>query len=73
MNKSGLCPHCSKAMFKSRDGKVSIARTTYIAMHKSGEIEIRCDHCKRGVLLPLKVEEGELRKAVPKQKHVIRG
>ena len=59
-----LCPHCEKAVFQTSPSKLK-ARTKILVIHKSGEIEIGCPECKRGILLPLLLKEGafEIRKA----------
>lgn len=72
------CPHCNRTMFRlSQDGSKVKTRTTCFVMHKSGEIEINCPKCGRGVMLPfLSVQEQkpkELRKAKPEPRYVVRG
>ena len=60
------CPHCGKPVFrKSAGGQKVKARTKILVLHKSGEVEINCPECGRGVLLPLTLDEGspDLRKA----------
>lgn len=60
------CPHCGQPIFrKSAGGQKLKARTKILVIHKSGEAEINCSSCGKGVLLPLRVVEGEieLRKA----------
>lgn len=60
------CPHCSAPVFRqSAGGRKLKARTSILVLHKSGEVEINCSSCGKGVLLPLQAAEGapELRKA----------
>ena len=60
------CPHCSKAVFRlSADGGKIKAITNCLVLHKSGDVEINCGHCKRGLIVPLMPQPGEskLRKA----------
>jgi hypothetical protein len=62
------CPHCDQPIFrKSAGGQKLKARPKILVIHKSGEVEINCSSCGKGVLLPLRVAEGkiELRKAEP--------
>lgn len=62
------CPHCQQPIFrKSAGGSKLKARTKILVLHKSGEVEINCASCGKGVLLPLQVAEDapELRKAEP--------
>jgi DNA-directed RNA polymerase subunit RPC12/RpoP len=48
------CPHCGHAVLRkgSRGDKLK-ARTSMLVLHKSGDVEVNCPHCRRGVLLPL--------------------
>jgi hypothetical protein len=40
------------------------ARTRIVVLHKAGEVEINCDGCGKGILLPLaRVEGAGIRKA----------
>lgn len=60
------CPHCARPIFrKSADGAKLKARTKILVLHKSGDVEINCASCGKGVLLPLQAvgSEPELRKA----------
>lgn len=60
------CPHCGSAVFKAAsDGRKLKARTKILVLHKSGEVEINCSRCGRGVLVPLQASDGpmELQKA----------
>lgn len=69
------CPHCGKTVFRlAPDGLRVKAATTCLVLHKSGEVEINCPKCKLGILVPLEAREGdlELKKAKPRQKHVLR-
>jgi len=62
------CPHCGQPVFrKSATGQKLKAKTRILVLHKSGDVEINCGGCGKGVLLPLAVIEGEteLRKAEP--------
>lgn len=58
------CPHCTALVFRPSPGKLK-ARTKILVLHKSGEVEINCGVCGKGVLLPLviKPDSLELRKA----------
>lgn len=74
------CPHCGDALFRgAADGSRLKARTSMLVLHKSGDVEINCAACKRGVLLPLSpIKDAPLRKAtetkfiVPLDKHAKR-
>lgn len=59
------CPHCQQPMFrKSEHGnKQKLARTPVI-VHKSGDIEVNCPRCRRGVILGSAATA--LRKAQPR-------
>lgn len=59
------CPHCARPIFrKSSGGEKLKARTKIVVLHKSGDVEINCGSCGKGVLLPLRVVDGAgLRKA----------
>lgn len=48
------CPHCGRAVFRkaARAEKLK-ASTRIVVLHKSGDVEINCPHCSKGVLLPL--------------------
>lgn len=58
------CPHCDKPMVKAFGLKLKIP-TSMVVLHKAGDVEVNCPHCKAGVLLPLTVTTGGLRKAAP--------
>ena len=61
------CPHCAAQVFrKSAGGTRYKARTPIVVLHKSGELEINCHNCKRGIILPLtfKTDNPVLRKAI---------
>ena len=61
------CPHCGGQMFrKSAGGSRYKARTPIVVLHKSGELEINCSSCKRGVILPVTFtsDNPQLRKAM---------
>lgn len=63
------CPYCSMTMFRSAAGGARLkAPTSMLIVHKSGEVEINCKHCKHGVLLPLVLALGafELKKSEPR-------
>ena len=69
------CPWCEKVVFKlSKDGSRIKAPTSILVLHKSGDVEINCGHCRKGVLLPLAAKEGhkQLRKAVPDRMHFLK-
>ena len=52
------CPHCEKPVFrKSADGRKLKAKTRIFVLHKSGEAEINCGSCGKGVILPLTLKE----------------
>ena len=59
------CPHCDSLIFRqSADGSKLKARTRIVVLHKSGGVEINCEYCGKGILLPLARVEGEpIRKA----------
>lgn len=60
------CPHCGQPVFrKSTSGSKLKVATRVLVIHKSGEVEINCPSCRKGVLIPLvrSEGEGELRKA----------
>jgi ribosomal protein S27AE len=63
------CPHCGKAVFRaSADGRKLKAKTRILVLHKAtGEAEINCGNCGKGVIIPLVLAEGtvELRKGEP--------
>jgi DNA-directed RNA polymerase subunit RPC12/RpoP len=61
------CPHCGSRVFrKSSGGTRYKARTPIVVLHKSGELEINCAGCRRGVILPttFKSDNPVLRKAI---------
>ena len=61
------CPHCGIEVFrKSANGSRLKARTPVVVLHSSGELEINCASCRRGILLPvvLKSDNPGLRKAI---------
>lgn len=63
------CPYCGEPIFRSAAaGERLKAPTSMLVLHKSGEVEINCRHCKHGVFLPLVLHEGafELRKSEPR-------
>lgn len=58
------CPHCGKPVLRvTLDGQRLKARTPIVVLHKSGAVEINCESCKKGVLLPARVTGEPLRKA----------
>ncbi len=64
------CPHCDAALFRSSGDKLK-ARTSMLVLHKSGNVEINCPSCRRGVYLPLAIsDQFVMRKA---QRFVVRG
>lgn len=51
------CPHCGKPIFRmAKSGDKLRARTSILVLHKSGEVEINCESCRRGVIIPMRVE-----------------
>ncbi len=69
------CPHCGGVLFrKSQDGDRLKAPTSMLVLHRGGDVEINCPGCKGGVIIPLVPVEGdmELRKALPRRKHILR-
>lgn len=69
------CPTCSGALFTlSKDETKLKATTSVILLHKSGEVEINCPHCKCGVILPLAPIPGQttLKKGRQHQRLVLR-
>lgn len=54
-------------MIQSRSKRLR-ARTSMLIIHESGQAEINCEHCKKGVFMPLTLSEGpfEMRKAEPR-------
>ena len=56
------CPHCERTMFRASPDKLKLR--TMLVLHKGGEVEVNCEHCKRGVILPLRViDNAPLKKA----------
>jgi hypothetical protein len=54
------CPHCDGQVFAlAKEGDRLKARTSIIVLHKSGDVEINCTHCKKGILLPLAAVPGK--------------
>lgn len=48
------------------------ARTSVLVLHRNNEVEINCDECKRGVLVPLTpVKDAPLRKAADGPRFVV--
>ena len=48
------CPHCDTQLFRAtRDGSRMKLRTSIVVLHKSGDVEVNCPHCKHGVIIPL--------------------
>lgn len=61
------CPHCGCQMFQlAKSGLKLKMRTRILVLHKSGDVEVNCPSCHRGVLLPLQAKPGitEVRKAL---------
>lgn len=60
------CPHCKQPVFrKSASGAKLKARTKILVLHKSGDVEITCNACGKGVLVPLEMKaDHELRPAL---------
>lgn len=53
------CPHCDKQMFRpSSDGSKLKLPTSMVVLHKGGDVEVNCPHCKQGVIVPLQAKEG---------------
>lgn len=51
------CPHCEVTLFRGSTDKLKLS-TRILILHKSGSVETNCPSCKRGILLPLQLEEG---------------
>ncbi len=63
------CPHCGEPVFRSAAGGDKLkARTSILVLHKAGAVEINCESCRKGVLVPLVLKEDSLvlRKAEPR-------
>lgn len=56
------CPHCGQDVFRAGSGKIK-ARTTMLVVHKSGDAEINCGSCGRGVIVGTVAVAESLRKA----------
>ena len=53
------CPHCKAPVFRaSSDAQKMKARTSMVVLHKSGEVELNCGACGKGVVVPLALKEG---------------
>lgn len=66
------CPHCRAVLMrKSSEGNKLKARTSMCIMHRTGEIEINCGSCGKGVMLG-KLERVAVAKAVPPQRLIVR-
>ena len=49
---------------RSADGQRLKVPTTCLVLHKSGDVEINCQHCKQGVIVPLQLDtSGTIRKS----------
>ncbi len=59
------CPHCQLPVFRKSEsgGKQKLQRSAVI-VHSSGDIEINCPRCKRGLIVGQ--SSGTLRKATPR-------
>lgn len=69
------CPYCGEPVFTmAKDGDRLKARTSILVLHKSGEVEINCPHCKQGLIVPLAAISGDkqLRKARVRQVHLLK-
>ena len=69
------CPHCDKEMFRpSKDGSKLKLPTSMLVLHKAGDVEVNCPHCKQGVIVPLQAKTGppELRKAQAGPRFIIK-
>ena len=69
------CPYCGGRVFSlAKSGDRLKAKTSMLVLHKSGDVEINCTHCKQGVLVPLVPKSGEkrLRKAAPRRMHTLK-
>lgn len=60
------CPHCQQPVFRRSEagGKAKLGRTA-VVLHKSGELEINCPRCRRGIILG-RIDEVTMRKAQPR-------
>jgi len=66
------CPHCQGVLMrKSTEGNKLKARTSMCIMHRTGEVEINCGSCGKGVLLG-KLERVVVSKAAPPQRLIVR-
>jgi hypothetical protein len=59
------CPHCQAPIghVAANSDKVKLA-TRIVVLHKSGDVEINCGRCKRGVIIG-SMTATALRKAAP--------
>lgn len=57
------CPHCGQPLFRDGAGGKRKASTSMLVLHKSGEAEVNCPACKRGVIIGTLVPSQEPRKA----------
>jgi len=73
MSTSLDCPHCARPLFRMvKSGDKLRARTNILVVHRSGDVEINCVECKRGVLVPLvPAKDVVLRKAADGPKFVV--
>jgi hypothetical protein len=60
------CPHCQQPVFRRSDsgGKVKLGRSA-VVLHKSGDIEVNCPRCRRGIVLG-RLDSVLMRKAAPR-------
>lgn len=55
------CPHCESEVFRNAGGLLK-ARTTILVVRPDGA-EINCHVCRKGIVLPMTLAPGPLRKA----------
>lgn len=55
------CPHCEAEVFRKAGGVLK-ARTSILVMRKDGA-EINCHSCRKGIVVPIVMLAGPLRKA----------
>lgn len=60
------CPHCQQPMFRrSESGNKAKLGRSAVVLHKSGDIEVNCPRCRRGVILG-RLDDLTMRKAQPR-------
>lgn len=60
------CPHCQQPVFRrdSTGNKAKLGRTPFV-LHKSGDIEVNCPRCRRGIIVG-RIVEPVMKKAQPR-------